>query len=463
MPSDDMTGDAKRPVPIPIIPGGFKMKLEGKSLKHDFFRFIIPSVIAQWVYSLYTMIDGLFVARGVSELALSGVNIAMPFVTFLFSIALLFAVGSSTIIAIMLGAKKEEKAQEVFTQNILTVIIVSILITVVTLWKSKEISLFLGATDITLEYVRTYLNTIACFSIFFICSYSLEILIKTDGSPMKATMIVTTGAILNCIFDYIFVIALHKGVWGAAFATGFSQLCVVILYAAHFCSKNSNIKLTRFHPSLSLFWRTIKIGTSSAITEFSPGIVIFLFNHAILTYINEEAVVSYTIVTYVSTIIVMSMLGISQGIQPLVSYHYGKGAPRNYQRLLKYALSFGIVFSIAAFIISKVISEPLVNLFISPELTQLREDSVKVFHTVSYSFLLCGFNIIIGGFFTAIDRPKSSMAISLGRGFIFIAICLKILTMLFGGSGIWYASALAEGLCLILTLLLFLSYKRTSP
>ena len=120
------------------------MKLEGKSLLHDFFRFIIPSLVAQWVYALYTMIDGMFVARGVSELALSGVNIAMPFVTFLFSVALLFSVGSSTIIAMLLGEKEDARAREVFTQNILTAIIVSLLITWIVLWKSEEIALFLG-------------------------------------------------------------------------------------------------------------------------------------------------------------------------------------------------------------------------------------------------------------------------------------------------------------------------------
>ncbi len=195
------------------------MKLEGKSLKQDFFCFIIPSLIAQWVYALYTMIDGLFVARGVSELALSGVNIAMPFVTLLFSVALMFAVGSSTVIAILLGEKQDQKANEVFTQNVLTTILVSVLLTAAVLWKSEEIAAFLGATELTAGYVRTYITTIACFSVFFICSYSLEVLIKTDGYTMKATIIVTTGAVLNCILDYIFVILLHKGVWGAAFAT----------------------------------------------------------------------------------------------------------------------------------------------------------------------------------------------------------------------------------------------------
>lgn len=378
------------------------MKLEGKSLKHDFFRFIIPSLIAQWVYALYTMIDGLFVARGVSELALTGVNIAMPFVTLLFSVALMFAVGSSTVIAILLGEKQEQKANEVFTQNVLTTILVSLLLTAVVLWKSEEIAAFLGATELTVGYVRSYITTIACFSVFFICSYSLEVLIKTDGYPMKATVIVTAGAVLNCILDYIFVILLSKGVWGAAFATGLSQLIVVLLYLTHFCSKKTHMRLVRITPSLSLLWRTIKIGLSSGITEFSAGIVIFLFNHAILTYLNEEFIVSYTIVTYVSTIIVMSMAGIAQGIQPLVSYYYGRKLPKKYRLLLKYALGFGSLFSIAAFVISRSIASPLVNLFISPKLSSLRCASVRVFHTFSYSFLLCGLNIIIGGYFTAI-------------------------------------------------------------
>lgn len=435
------------------------MKLEGSSLKHDFFRFIIPSLIAQWVYALYTMIDGLFVARGVSELALSGVNIAMPFVTLLFSVALIFAVGSSTVIAILLGKKEEAGANQVFTQNILTVILVSALITVLVLWKSEAIALFLGATRPTLGYVRTYITTIACFSVFFICSYSLEVLIKTDGYPMKATIIVTAGAVLNCILDYLFVMVFHKGVWGAAFATGMSQLIVVLLYLTHFCSKRTHMKLARFHPSLSLAWRTVKTGLSSGITEFSAGIVIFLFNHAILKYLNEEFIVSYTIVTYVSTIIVMSMAGIAQGIQPLVSYYYGKGAPGKYHCLLKYALCFGAVFSAAAFIISRSIAVPLVGLFISPEMQDLRRASVSVFYTFSYSFLLCGFNIIIGGFFTAVEYPKSAMAISLGRGFLFVALSLLLLTSLFGGNGIWWAATLAEGLCLLLTCVLFLYYR----
>lgn len=445
------------------------MKLEGKSLRSDFFRFIIPSLAAQWVYALYTMIDGLFVARGVSELALSAVNIAMPFVTFLFSVALCFSVGSSTIIAMYLGEGKEQRAREVFTQNILTVTIVSLIITGVVIWKSKGIALFLGAGPETLANVRTYLITIAAFSFFFICSYSLEVLIKTDGYPAKATIIVTAGAVTNCILDFLFVMVWKKGVWGAAFATGFSQFIVVLLYLTHFCSSKTHMKLVRFQPEPGIFLRTIKIGISSGITEFSAGIVIFLFNHSILKWLGEQSIVSYTIVTYVSTIVVMSMAGIAQGIQPLVSYYYGKKAPGKYQKLLKYALCFGTAFSVLVFFVSRILAEPLSAVFISENLPHLRAETVEVFQSFSWSFLICGFNIIIGGYFTAIEYPKSAMAISLGRGFLFVALSLEVLTRLFGAGGIWWASVLAEGLCLILTLLLLwfrrqaLRRHRTEP
>jgi putative MATE family efflux protein len=436
------------------------MKLEGKSLCGDFFRFIIPSLAAQWVYALYTMIDGLFVARGVSELALSAVNIAMPFVTFLFSVALCFSVGSSTIIAMYLGEGKEARAREVFTQNMLSVTAISLIITGIVLWQSGSIAVFLGAGPETIDNVRTYLVTIAGFAFFFICSYSLEVLIKTDGYPAKATIIVTLGAVMNCVLDFLFVIVWKKGVWGAAFATGFSQLLVVLCYLTHFCSSRTHMKLVHFHFEPGLLFRTVKIGISSGITEFSAGIVIFLFNHSILKWLGEASIVSYTIVTYVSTIVVMSMAGIAQGIQPLVSYYYGKKAPGKYQKLLKYALCFGTVFSVLVFFVSRALAEPLAAVFISESLPKLRAQTVQVFGIFSWSFLLCGFNIIIGGYFTAIEYPKSAMAISLGRGFLFVALSLEVLTALFGADGIWWAAVLSELLCLILTLLLLWCRRR---
>ena len=130
------------------------MSLQGKSLKGDFLKFIIPSIVAQWVFGLYTMVDGIFVARGVSETALTAVNISMPFSVGMFSISLLLAVGNSTIVAIKLGQGRKEEADEIFTQNVVLSLIISVLITVLVLLFLEPFARFLGATDNILPYAK---------------------------------------------------------------------------------------------------------------------------------------------------------------------------------------------------------------------------------------------------------------------------------------------------------------------
>ena len=142
------------------------MNFDGMSLKKSFWRFIWPSVIAQWIFALYTMVDGMFVARGVSEVALSAVNIASPFVNFLFSVSILFAVGASTIVAICLGQGDKEEANRVYTQNMIVLTVLSLAITLAVLFKLEEVALFLGATEVTIGYVKTYLMSVVPFTFY---------------------------------------------------------------------------------------------------------------------------------------------------------------------------------------------------------------------------------------------------------------------------------------------------------
>nr|WP_317282670.1 MATE family efflux transporter [uncultured Sellimonas sp.] len=436
------------------------MKLEGKSLKRDFLRFIIPSIIAQWVFTLYTMIDGIFVARGVSETALTAVNISMPFTMALFSISILFAIGTSTVVAILLGQGEKKKANEVFTQNILLLSLLSIIITVVVYIWLEPLSRFLGATDNILPYTMEYIGTLAPFSIAFILSYSFETLIKTDGYPKLATIYVTVGAIMNCILDYLFVMVFHQGVFGAAFATGISQVAVIFLYLKHFLGAKSTIKFSRFKLDLKMTVRKFRNGLSAGVTEMSAGITIFFFNWAILKYINEGALVSYTIISYVNSIVVMSMAGIAQGAQPLISYYYGKKEKKKYHKLFRYGLTAAAVISVIAVVFCMVGAKGIVSLFVAKEHTELMEYSVKVFRIFILSFLLVGYNVVVGGFFTAVEKPTFATMISVGRGLVLLVCSLFVLTAVFGGEGIWWTPILSEALCLIMTMSMLLYYRK---
>lgn len=430
------------------------MKLEGKSLKRDFFKYILPAVVSQWVFALYTMVDGMFVARGVSETALAAVNISSPFVTGMFALSLTFAVGTSTVVALLFGQKRIREAKEVFSQNMIVLAVLSLLITAGVLAGLEGFSRFLGATEVTMPYIKEYISTIAPFAICFILSYSFEILISTDGYPALATIIVSIGVVLNCILDYLFVMVLHKGVFGAAFATGISQTIVIIFYLKHFLGKKGTIKFCRhtFRPALVL--RELRNGFPSGITELSAGIITFVFNQAIIRFLNEDAVVSYSIIAYINAIVVMSMVGVAQGCQPLVSYYYGKGEKEKCRRLLKYELCTVAAASVLAVGICYLLADEIVGIFISAELTELRAYSAKVFRIFILSFLLAGYNVVAAGYFTAIEKSGKAVIISLGRGLIMLVISMVLLTFLFGGRGIWWAALLSEALCLGVSVLL---------
>lgn len=430
------------------------MKLEGKSLKRDFLKYILPAVVSQWVFALYTMVDGMFVARGVSETALAAVNIASPFVTGMFALSLTFAVGTSTIVALLFGQKRIREAKEVFSQNMIVLAALSLLITAGVLAGLEGFGRFLGATEVTMPYVKEYISTIAPFAICFILSYSFEILISTDGYPALATIIVSIGVVLNCILDYLFVMVLHKGVFGAAFATGISQTVVIIFYLKHFLGKKGTIKFCRhtFRPALVL--RELRNGFPSGITELSAGIITFVFNQAIIRFLNEDAIVSYSIIAYINAVVVMSMVGVAQGCQPLVSYYYGKGEKEKCRRLLKYELCTVAAASVLAVGICYLLADEIVGIFISAELTELRAYSAKVFRIFILSFLLAGYNVVAAGYFTAIEKSGKAVIISLGRGLVMLVISMAVLTLLFGGGGIWWAALLSEGLCIVVSVIL---------
>ena len=375
------------------------MDFERMPLKTSFWRFIWPSVAAQWIFALYTMVDGMFVARGVSEVALSAVNIASPFVNFLFSVSILFAVGTSTIVAIYLGKGEKQKADEVYTQGLASLLVISAIITAGVFVNLETAAIFLGATEVTMEYVKHYILSILPFAWCFIISYSFEILVKTDGYPKFATAAVTGGAVLNCILDYLFVMVFRWGVAGAGAATGLSQCALVFLYISHFLSPKATIRFRKFKWDPARLVRAVKIGLPSCLTEFSAGITVFLFNHTILKYLGNDGIISYTVIGYVNTIVVMSIAGIAQGTQPMISFYYGKGDGGKYRTLLKYGLTASAGLGAVAFIGSWAGADLLVSMFISRELAELKDYTIAVFRVFSLSFLIAGINIQMGGFF----------------------------------------------------------------
>ncbi len=422
------------------------------SSSQRFVRFVVPSVLSMWIFSLYTMVDGFFVSRGVGEHALAAVNLSMPFVSFLFSVGLVFAVGASTVISIALGQKNERLANNCFNQNLVVVACLCAGISVLTLLNLDSIARFLGATELTHGYVRQYLGALAPFLPFFAVSYNLEVQVKAANAPQVSAVGVICCALTNVLLDDLFVMHFGWGVWGAAVATGLAQVASTSIFLLFFLRGKTVLRLGRFTPSPALLPRIIPLGLAEGMTEFSNAIVIFAFNQVILRVVGEDALVSYTIVSYLNTLVLMTMSGISQGAQPLISYCHGAADPGGCRRLRRLALGCGAVCSLLFFGFSQLAPQQLTGFFLDAEKSPLFAPSVRAIRLYSPAFLLTGFNVIWAGYFTATERPLPSLLISTGRACYLLLPSLILLSSLFGETGVWLSPACAEALCLLLTL-----------
>lgn len=435
------------------------------TLRKKFIKYLLPSVAAMWVFSLYTMIDGIFVSRGVGPVALAAVNISMPFVNFIFALSMLFSTGVSTVIAIYLGQNKLDKAREAFSFNVLCIIVVSISITIISLINIDKITLFLGATDATFQLVKDYLKIIMIFNAFFIISYCLEVLSKTDGFPHLSIIGMIISAVTNIVLDFIFVILLGFGIKGAAFATIISQGVSCLFFLIHFLSSRGKLQFVKFKINFEMLKRILYIGFPDAITELTSGVVILLFNQTILKYIGEDGIITYSIISYVNTLVIMTMIAITQGMQPLSSYHYGKNENNVVKKLLKMSIKTIAFSSIFIFMLCIVFANPIVSIFLKGQSPELFAYSVSSFRIFSITFLVLGFNVLTSGYFASIEKTFDATIISLSRGLVLITIVLIAMTSLFGEKGIWISTLISELLCLIISITLLyknkLSFKKT--
>lgn len=434
-----------------------------QSLLKQFFHFSAATVASLMVFSLYSIVDGLFVARGVGEYAMTAVNLSVPFVNLLFSIAVIFAVGTSTIIAYLLGQKNAQSANKLFSQNLATLVVIGVTISVLVLAFTEPLARLLGAEEVTLEYTIHYLQGLAPFAVCFMISYNLEVLVKTDGRPRLALVTVCVGCVTNCVLDYLAIFHWGLGIWGAAAATGLSQLLTCLIYLTHFLGKHTTFHPVRFRMDWKIYRRLLPIGISDGLTELCNGLMIFLFNHTILRCIGTDGLVAYTIIAYANTLVINITMGVSQGSQPLISFQNGRGDGAAIGKLLRYGLRTMCGIAAVCFTVLFLAAPKLVAVYLPEAGAEMLTFATDAFRRYSLCYLPVGFNIYIAGFLTAMERPLPAVSISTGRGLILQGSILLLLAAVLGGGSIWFAPVISEVLCLGLSVFFLLRLRRTHP
>lgn len=416
--------------------------------KNQFKKFVFPSIGAMWFFSLYTMVDGAFVGRGVGPQALAGVNISMPYVSLLFALAILISVGSSNIIAYYRGRGEEDTASGYFSLSLILISILGLGLGALAFFNLDLLLRFLKAEGEIYSYAYAYLKVITPFSVFFMLAYNLEILVKADGNPKLSVKVGIIASLTNIVLDYLLVFVFSYGIKGAALATGISQVLGTCIYLSHFLFARSNLKFRKINAGFIHIFKIIKVGIPEALTELSIGFTTFLYNYTIIKYLGLDYITTYSIIMYVNNLVINTMIAINQGSQPLVSYHKGRENTTSLRELLYLMLRTALIFGGIFFVLCLVFSKTIVGIFIDQGNAELFAYSVGKLKIFSLGFVITGFSIVASGYLTASKHPKEGLIVSILRGYINISLSLVLLPRIFGPQYIWLATIVSEVLTL---------------
>lgn len=412
-----------------------------------FFKYSISSMFAMFVTSLYTIMDGIFVGRGIGDVGLAAVNMVLPITIMYFGIATMFAVGGGSMVSKSFGEGNVEKGQKIFGQTVKLILIVSFILSVVAFLFSNSIMSLIGARGEILIYSSQYLKFYSLFCSANLIGIVLNSFVRNDYNPRLGMIANIFGAVANIIFDYIFIFKLNLGIKGAALATGLGQILTILILVNHFILKIGNLRF-RYSPIESnVFKNIVSIGFPSFLSEITFSVIIFFYNIALVVFVGNKAVTAFSVINYINANIYMILLGMNFGVQPLISYSFGARKGKDMIKFYEFLKHFGFLLTLIYVLISFFFGNQIIGIFTSDfEIIKIAYFGLNV---SNLAFFILGINLTTSVYYQAMEIPKYSNIICLFRSFVFLPISLVILAKLFGLTGIWMSLIVSEGLSLL--------------
>ena len=421
-------------------------------------EFSIPAIVGMIVNTLYNIVDRMYIGhiKGIGNLALSGVGVAMPIVTVVSAFSMMVGIGTSYKISIKLGENDKESAENHLGNAVTLLLFLSFLSSVVGLVFIDPILNIFGASKNTIGFARDYIEIIFIGTVFNMLSFGLNHSIRSDGSPKTAMFSMLIGAIANIILDPIFIFVLDMGVRGAAIATIIARSISTIWILYYFTKGKSILKIKKSNMKLKkeVVISIITIGMVPFCIQIAQGFVQLISNNALKTYGGDNAIAAMAIISSISMIFMMPVFGINQGSQPIIGFNYGA---KNYERVketVKYGVIVATIILMVGFLIIQLMPKVLISMF--NDNSELINTTVKGIKIYLMMMPLVGFQVIISNLFQAIGKVKIAMVLSLLRQVIILIPCMIIVPKFKGITGVWLSGAISDGLSAVITAIILI-------
>lgn len=415
------------------------------------WEYSLPSVVGMIVMALYNVVDRIFIGQWVGPDAIAGLAITFPIMNLTTAIGVLVGVGASARSSIVLGAGDKRQAEHILGNTMTLTVVNGILyIAAFAIFIDPLLRLF-GASEVTLPYAREYMLVILPGCLLTNMTYGLNNVMRSSGYPKRAMITMFIGAIVNTALDPLFIYVFDWGIVGAALATDIAMFVSALFVVLHFLRKDSSVRFRRgtFMPKWGLVLSVISIGAAPAVVNTASCVVNALANNALLQLGGDRDIGAAGIMVTYTSLMVTVVLGICQGMQPIVGYNYGAGQIHRLRRayFLAVAVASFITCSGAAF--GLIYPEYVARAFSSDP--DLIASTARALSLCLLVFPVVGFQIISTSFFQSIGKATESILVGLLRQVIVLIPLLIFLPRIIGLDGVWLSFPASDAVATVVT------------
>ena len=423
-------------------------------------KYALPGIIAMTASSLYNMVDSIFIGHGVGAMALSGLTVAKPFMDICAAFGSLVGVGASSLVAIKLGEKDYRSANDVLANVILLNVLLGALVMAVGLYWLEPILYAFGASDVTVVYARDYMEIILWGNILTHIYYGLNSMLRSIGHPKVAMFSTIVAVVANIILDPIFIFVLDMGVRGAALATVISQVIAVIGQLVIFLNPKEVIYFHRgiWRLKRDITMRALGIGMAPFLMHLAACFVVIVLNNQLKRYGGDMAIATFGLTNRFMFFFSMIVMGLNQGMQPIVGYNYGAKLYPRMARALKLTAMCATCVMGVLWLFGLLWPEGFIRLFTHDEV--LIAQSIVPARVMLCTMVMVGFPMVVGNFYTSIGMSSKAIFLSLTRQVLFLIPCILVLPWLFQRLditpiwGVWWSLPICDALASIMAAIL---------
>jgi len=425
--------------------------------------FSIPAVIAMMVNAIYNVVDRIFIGQYAGEAALAGLTIVFPAMMLIFGFAGLIGQGGASLVSIKLGEKDKSGASKIFSNMLMMSTMISVLMAGLMFWQLEPVLRFFGADAVTMPHAFDYMRIILIGIVFQITSFTLNGIVRSEGQPMLSMRSMMASALTNIVLDYIFIAKFGWGAQGAALATILGQFVGLVILGQYFLGGKSNLKVSAENLKLDfhIVKQIVTVGATTFLSTVGTSVAMLALNKSLGAYGGIAAITSMGVVNSLFTLFIMPIMGLQQGMQPIIGYNHGAGHQDRVKKTLIYGMGTGVIFSTAVFIVLQVYPVTLMSMFLDPASSTMSVavEGLKIF---MLALPVLSINLLGTSYFQSIAASRKALFLGAARQFLFLVPLVLILPKFYGLKGVWYATPIADFTAVVATVILLIPAVRKS-